>query len=186
MVLFLRLFSIIFFVPLFAGVPLTFRHAEGFDPVLLWQLGFANSPWIVPFLALGLATYLLVLIHELIHGAVLRVLDPRVTFSIDGIAPRSHAASLYLTRAGAVLYAVTPFFVVSLLGVIALLLVPDRAVSRVFLPTVVHGVIAAGDFVVVAWAVGAGKDAAIAVLADGLVAYGPASAATNAKRRNKS
>lgn len=190
-VFFLRMLAIVFFVPLFAGIPLTFRYNSGFDPVMLWELGVPATSWIVPFLMLGVAVYLIAVMHELLHAATLYLVGRSsgtagsVEFGIDGITPRSHAASLPLTKAGAFLYAIAPFFVVSVGGVVALLLVPDRFVSWVFLPTVAHGVIAASDFVVIAWIVGTPSDTGIAVLADGLVAYGREDKRKKKKRGKK-
>jgi len=187
-VLFLRLFSIVFFVPLFAGVPLTFRHQSGFDPVLLWEIGFGSTGWLAPFVALGAAVYVVAILHEGLHAAVLSLLGAQpVTVGFNGVTPVASAAERYLSRRGALLYGAAPFFTGSIIGIGALLVVPDRYVSWAFLPTVAHGVISAADFVVVAWLVGVPKDGLVEVLPEGIVAYGegpgPEALQKNSSRR---
>ncbi|MDA3949781.1 MAG: metalloprotease family protein [Spirochaeta sp.] len=173
-VFFLRLFSVVFFVPLFAGVPLTFRYQAGFDPIYLWEFGLAGIPWLASFVLLGLAVYVVVVVHELLHAGALYAMGSRsVVFKIEGISPRSYDESTSLTRFGTLVYAATPFLVGSVVGVLFLLWVPDEYISWAFLPTVANGVISAADFVLVAWLMGVPRDGLCSVLVDGAVAYGP-------------
>ncbi|MFP4152060.1 MAG: DUF3267 domain-containing protein [Alkalispirochaeta sp.] len=183
-VFFLRLFSIVFFVPLFAGVPLTVRHRAGFDPVLLWEIGFGNTGWLVPFVLLGAAVYVVVLLHEGIHAGVLSLLGVRpVTVGFNGLTPVASAPERYLSRRGAFIYGATPFFAGSIVGIAALLVVPDRFVSWAFLPTVAHGVICAADFVVIAWLIGVPKDGVIELRPEGVVAYAEGPGAERVQRK---
>ena len=173
-VFFLRMFSVVFFVPLFAGVPLTFRYQEGFDPLYLWEFGLAGIPWLVSFLLLGVVVYLVAVIHELLHTAALFAMGARgFVFEIDGIAPRSYDETTYLTRVGTLVYAATPFLLGSVLGVFFLLWVPDEYIAWAFLPAVANGVLSAADFVLVAWLLGVPRDGLCSILSDGTVAYGP-------------
>lgn len=169
---FLRMVSIVFFVPLFAGIPLTFRYNRGFDPVQLWELGLTGIPGIVSYLLIGVGIYGIVALHEALHAAFLAGFGRTVaTLSIVGFTPKASAPEIALSRLGAFIVTVGPFFVGSIIGVSALLVVPDRAVSWAFLPTVAHGVVSAADFVVVAWIFGVPKNASITMLVDGCVAY---------------
>ena len=184
-VFFLRLFSVVFFVPLFAGVPLTFRYQAGFDPLHLWEFGLAGIPWLASFLLLGLTVYLVVVLHELLHAAALYVMGSRsVVFEIDGISPRTHDAS-HLTRSGVLVYAATPFLIGSVIGVIFLLWVPDEHIAWAFLPVVANGVVSASDFVLVAWLMGVPRDAVCSVLTDGTIAYGPGPGPAEPPRQRK-
>ena len=185
-VLFLRLVSIVFFVPLFAGVPLTFRYNSGFDPALLWSLGAESVPWIVTFLLLGLGAFVVAVLHQLLHAATLYLLGASdVVFHLDGLTPRRPAADAYFRRGPIVVYAIAPFILGSLVGFLLLLVVPDRGVAWVFLPTVINAALAASDFVAVAWVFGVPRDALTAVLGDGYVAYAPGPPPQNKNKKRK-
>jgi hypothetical protein len=173
-ILFLRLIAIVFFVPLFAGIPLTFRHTAGFDPVHLWSLGLSRFPGIVTFLVLAIVAFVVALVHEGLHGLVLKLYGaPSVQLGVDGVAPRSYDAEAFFPRRIGLVVATVPFFLVSTVAVAALLIVPDEWIGWVFLPAVMHNVMAASDFLAVAWLLGVKKDFLVSVLSDGWVAYAP-------------
>ncbi len=168
-----RMIAVVFFVPLFAGIPLTFRHASGFDPALLWSLGLGERSGIVSFLVLAVIAEAGALVHEGIRAGVVRFWgNGSVTFAFDGVAPRISAPDTVLSRKVAIAVSAAPFLIVSTVGLVALLIVPDRIVPWVFLPTVIHNVIGASDFVVVAWLVGIDGTSPVRLLSDGWVAYG--------------
>ncbi|MFA7567427.1 MAG: DUF3267 domain-containing protein [Alkalispirochaeta sp.] len=170
----LQVAAIIFFVPLFAGFPLTFRQETGFDPALLWDLGLSSVSGLVSVLVLAVLAFGLALVHESLHHAVLRLYGVEdITASLNRLAPKVFAAEAYLPRLVAIIVTATPFLVVSVVGVAALLLVPDRFVAWAFLPTVIHAVISASDFVVLAWLLGVKRNYLVTLLPGGWLAYGP-------------
>ncbi len=173
-VLVLRLIGIVFFVPLFAGIPLTFRHNAGFDPLQLWSLGMSHLPGIVTFLLLGVMAFLVALLHEGLHGLVLRLFGATtVQMHFDGPVPRSYDAGVVFSRRVGLVVATAPFFLVSTAAIVVLLIVPDEWIGWVFLPAVIHSVMAASDFLTVAWLLGVKKEYLVSALSDGWVAYAP-------------
>ena len=146
-------------------------HSE-FDPVHLWAFGLERYSWLVSFLGLAVGGYAIVFIHESIHALSLYLLGGKsVTFTIDGIAPRAFDRTTLFSKRAVFVVTVMPFLLISLVGTAALLFVADRSVSWVFLPTVINAVVAAADFVVVAWLIGVPAGSVVAVAPEGCVAY---------------
>lgn len=170
----LRLIATVFFVSIFGGIPIILRASEGFDPFFLWDFSVPGAPGIVSFLLLGVAIYGAVILHELIHAAVLWLHGAKeLTFRVTRLAPRVSAPGVHLRRGSFFLYAAVPFMTVSVIGIVFLLTLPLEWIAWAFLPTVANGIYSAADFVVLAWAIGVPPEAVIAIVPEGALATHP-------------
>jgi hypothetical protein len=172
----LRMIAAVFFVAIFGGISFAFRSSQEFDPIHLWDFALSGMPGLFPFLVMAVAVYLVILAHELVHVALLRLNGARsVSLRIDRIVPRASAPDWYFRRGSALVYAIGPFMILSVVGMILLITVPLDYLAWVFIPIVANGVVSAADFVVIAWLSGVPPDGLVVVTHEGTMAFAPRS-----------
>lgn len=173
----LRLISVVFFVSIFGGIPMVLRAGGDFDPVFLWDFGLERVPALLSFPALAVALFAVAVAHEMLHAAVLHLSGVAdVKFEVNGIVPRVYATDWYIRRGTFFFYAFLPFFVLSTVGVVLLLLVETSLVAWVFIPVVANAVLSASDFTVIAWSTSVPPDGLIEITREGSISYAPGSA----------
>lgn len=170
----LRVFTLIVFVPLFAGVAWVIRPEIRLDPAVLWNLGGGRLPAILVYLALGALIMAMLVLHELVHLAVFRMSgakDSRI--GVNGLAVFAWAEGWYTRRGAMVLNAAAPFFVISAVGVALFPLVSTEYFGWVYLPVVINAAAAAGDYMAIAWLMMVPPRAWISDEGETLIAWAP-------------
>lgn len=140
----------------------------------LVSIAIDGVPDIVSIGLIVFAVVFVLWLHELVHASVFFIhtgAPPRI--GIRGPIIFASAEGYLNTRNAMIINALSPFIVISALGLLLMSLVPVTALAWIFIPTVVNAAAAGGDFMAVNWLRTLPQRARIEDHGDLLIAYDP-------------
>lgn len=170
----MRFFTLLVFVPLFAGVAMVIHPTIGTDPVVLWQLGEGGGSGLATYLLLAITIGAVLLLHELVHLLAFRLIgagDSRL--DLNGPLIYAGAQGWYSRRIAMMINAAAPFLVISTVGVVIFPFVSPQRFAWVYLPVVVNAAVSAPDFMAIAWMLLIPRGSLISDDGETLTAYVP-------------
>jgi hypothetical protein len=144
----IRLAGVFLFGFLFHYLLNTIRGEFSMATLLNVEIERVGAVWSILLLMLDIV--LVLYLHELLHAAVYYFSSGQKTrIGIRGLVIFAAAPDKLISRSTMLINAWAPFVVISLLGIWLMLIVPEQAISWVFIPTLVNAAAAGGDFMVV-------------------------------------
>ena len=144
----IRLAGVFLFGFLFHYLLNTIRGEFSMATLLNVEIERVGAVWSILLLMLDIV--LVLYLHELVHAAVYYLSNgqkPRI--GMRGLVIYAAAPDKLISRNVMLINAWAPFIVISLLGFLLMLIVPEQALAWVFIPTLVNAAAAGGDFMVV-------------------------------------
>lgn len=118
----------------------------------LLNIKIVSVPSIVSILFITMDVLFVLYLHELIHASVFYLTHKqKPKIGMRGFVIFAAAPSHLLNRSQFVINALSPFIFISLLGGLALVVIPSNFIAWIFIPTVINAAASGGDFMAVAW-----------------------------------
>jgi hypothetical protein len=155
----LRFIGLIVFGGLFLFVAVQFNPGLQIEKESFLSIAIPGLSPILSILLIVVDVLLVLYIHELIHATVFflsKGQSPEI--GIRGLVIYAKAPTHYVKRNIMIINGLAPFLVISIIGIIFMVVLPDRTLPWIFIPIVINAAAAGGDFMIVAWMIKHSKE----------------------------
>lgn len=126
----------------------------------LIDIEIKSIPPILSIVFIILDVGIVIFFHEIIHASVVFITHgQKPKIGMRGLIVYAAAPDSALTKSEFITTALAPFIVISIIGCILILFIPQGFWSWVFIPIVINAAAAGGDFMAVVWALKQPKEA---------------------------
>ncbi len=156
----LRVLGLIIFGILFLLVIRYLTNSSEITLIELINIEIKSIPPIVSIVLIILDVGVVIFFHEIIHASVVFITHgQKPKIGVRGLIVYAAAPDSVLTKSQFIITALAPFLVISIIGCILIIFIPQGFWSWVFIPTVINAAAAGGDFMAVVWAFKQPKEA---------------------------
>jgi len=156
----LRVLGLIIFGILFLLVIRYLTNSSEITLIELINIEIKPIPPILSIVLIILDLGVVIFFHEIIHASVVFITHgQKPKIGIRGLIVYAAAPDSVLTKSQFIITALAPFLVISIIGCILIIFIPQGFWAWVFIPTVINAAAAGGDFMAVVWAFQQPKEA---------------------------